>query len=184
MKIILISDITDTESQEIITGVRRYALAIYAFLKKNKQHQVQFYTTKTDYPFFTFLRRIFRKNINSLLTKMPLYYPFKKFPSDAIIHLTAQTFAIPLAWQKPKQPVIVTVHDIIPYVLNKYNSVWEKILYMFVIKGLKNATHIMTDSEHTKKDLIHFLKIPEEKISVVYLGVDRTVFFPESERKK
>ncbi len=184
MKIVLISDLNRDESQQVMGGVRRYALTLYSFLKKDKECQVQLYSTKGKNRFFNFLQMLSGKDINTLLTKMPLYYPFKKFPKESIIHLTAQTFAIPLIWQKPKQPVIVTVHDIVPYVFKQYNSIWERIFYLLIIKGIKNATHIVADSAYTKKDLMHFLKIPQEKISVVYLGVDMEVFSQENRREK
>lgn len=184
MKVILISDIKENEKQQKISGVRRYALTLHTFLKKKKEYPVQLYSTKRSYSFFSFLQTLFGKDINSLLTKMPLFFPFKKFPSDSVIHLTTQTFAIPLAWQKPKQPVIVTVHDIIPYVFHQYNSISERFLYKFVIKGLRNATYLITDSEHTKKDLMELLHIPEEKIAVIHLGVDVEVFFSENAKGK
>ena len=40
----------------------------------------------------------------------------------------------------------------------------------------KRANRIITVSENSKKDIKHFLNIPEKKISVVYNGVDRNKF--------
>ncbi|GAI69299.1 unnamed protein product, partial [marine sediment metagenome] len=45
-------------------------------------------------------------------------------------------------------------------------------------KGIKKATRIIAISEATKRDLMHLLAIPDEQISVVYLGVDHTTFRP------
>jgi len=45
-------------------------------------------------------------------------------------------------------------------------------------KGVKKAARIIAVSQATKKDLIYYLGIPEERISVIYEGIDHTVFNP------
>ena len=184
MEIVLITHISPQEQNPKMTGIGRCAFKLLNGLKKNEQNKVTVYSTKKKSIMYDLIKSIIGKDISSVVTAMPLWYPFRKLSRTAVIHITSQTLTIPLAWQKPKQRVIVTVHDIIPYTRNEYNSIWEKILYKFSMKRLRNATHIIADSDHTKNDLMHFLQIPEEKISVVYLGVDRAVFFPENERKK
>lgn len=42
----------------------------------------------------------------------------------------------------------------------------------------KKAKHIITISENSKKDIIHYMDIPEEKISVIPWGVDQTFHYP------
>lgn len=121
---------------------------------------------------------------SAVLRTFPLQLPFKNYSPETIFHLTCQTFTIPLIWQKPKQPVIVTVHDIIPMVTKKYYGFADKILTFLTLRGLKKATHLIADSEHTKKDIIAHLHIPENKISVVPLGVDHTKFYPSKAKKQ
>ncbi|MFA6888197.1 MAG: glycosyltransferase family 1 protein [Candidatus Woesearchaeota archaeon] len=151
-----------------VTGINRYS---YYLLKTLKSvHNILLIRTQEITKFKAF-------------QVYPLHYPFKKMYSD-VFHLTCQTFAIPLLWQKFKNPVIVTVHDIIPHVCNEYSSYADKILHFFAMKGLKKATHIITDSEHTKNDLINYLHIPKEKITVIYLGVDSHLFFPQKIKRK
>ena len=41
--------------------------------------------------------------------------------------------------------------------------------------SVKNASHIFTISEFTKKEIVHFYKYPEEKITVTYPGIDKSV---------
>jgi glycosyltransferase involved in cell wall biosynthesis len=94
------------------------------------------------------------------------------FPSRARrshAHLLHQPgFSAPLL---TRAKVVVTVHDSIarlfgsdiPYWSRQYFARWMPFTYA-------HADHILADSEHTKKDLIREVGVPEEKITVVYLA--------------
>jgi glycosyltransferase involved in cell wall biosynthesis len=75
----------------------------------------------------------------------------------------------------------VTVHDIIPFItrhdkeINLFNR-FEKFLDYLSMQGLKKAKRIITDSEYSKKTLIKYLDYPEERIDVIYLGIDHDKF--------
>jgi len=43
---------------------------------------------------------------------------------------------------------------------------------------IKRASHIIAVSQNTKSDLMKYLNIPENKISVIYNGVDHNIFKP------
>jgi len=71
---------------------------------------------------------------------------------------------------------IVTVPDLIPFVLNKkkidrllLNLRFREWLW---VKSLRKADRIITFSKNSKKDIIKLLGIPEEKIEVIYLSAD------------
>ena len=68
---------------------------------------------------------------------------------------------------------VVTIHDLVPLFFPK--SVPKKHLLFFRI-FMKRVAHtadlIVTDSEHSKHDIIRHLRVPEEKIRVIYLGYD------------
>ena len=71
---------------------------------------------------------------------------------------------------------IVTVPDLIPFVLNEkkidkllLNLRFREWLWM---KSLRKADRIITFSENSKKDIMKLLGIPEEKIEVIYLSAD------------
>lgn len=83
-----------------------------------------------------------------------------------LLHVTA--FAPPF-YKRCK--LVVTVHDLIGMAFPNQLG-WPSRFYWgkwlpFVIR---RADRIIADSEHTKKDIIKFLKIPAEKIRVVYLA--------------
>jgi len=78
----------------------------------------------------------------------------------------------------------VTVHDLVricfPFTSE---TIPEKLGLRLDALGLKKAQHIIAVSECTKADLMHYLGIPEDKITVIYNGVDHTVFRPVHERR-
>ncbi len=78
---------------------------------------------------------------------------------------------------------IVTVHDL-SYLIFPSNA--SRIFYIyykyFLARSLKNADIIVADSNNTKKDVIKYYHVPENKIKVIYLGVSE-IFF-KSEKKK
>jgi glycosyltransferase involved in cell wall biosynthesis len=82
-------------------------------------------------------------------------------------------FAAPLV--KPKSPtaVVVTIHDLIPLALPEYaGSRAAKAYFRLVSAAAKRADLIFADSEHSKQDILRFLKIPASKVAVIYLGTD------------
>lgn len=83
-----------------------------------------------------------------------------------IFHMT---HAIPM--QMRKTPSICTIHDIIPLRL-PYTTLDNKRYFYDLIKSLVNKLdHIVTVSEHSRKDLIKFFDIPEHRISNTYQSV-------------
>jgi len=96
---------------------------------------------------------------------------------DDIVHLPNQHFARYALFIK--NPFIVTVHDLVRTCFGfGKETVTERILLKLDIRGIKRASHIITVSQHTKNDLIKYLKIPEDRISVIYNGVDHNIFKP------
>lgn len=77
------------------------------------------------------------------------------------------------------KPFVLTVHDMIPELFPQYYSTNDGQIINKRLLSQK-ASHIITVSEQTKKDLIRILHIPDDKISVVYHGspINRGKFFP------
>lgn len=74
-------------------------------------------------------------------------------------------------------PFITTIHDLLFLVTPEYTG-WRYKLYneLFKIFGRiisKRAASIITDSEHSKRDVIKIFGIPDKKIHVVLLGVSK-----------
>lgn len=80
---------------------------------------------------------------------------------------------------------IVIMHDLIEFnIPNKFSPL--KMFYRTKLADpitAKIADRIITVSENSKKDIVHFLNVDPKKIEVVYNGVD-TDFFAKMEKEK
>ncbi len=86
-------------------------------------------------------------------------------------------------------PYIITVHDLIRYFdmdgeetfirsPNRRDRHYLNLDY----EGIRKAMRIIAVSQSTKDDLMHCLDIPDERISVIYEGIDHSIFRPVSQR--
>lgn len=93
------------------------------------------------------------------------------------IHLPNQHYGRWVPWLN--YPSIVTVHDLVrlafPFVKEGRMSAVGLALDR---KGIQKATHVICVSAATKRDLMDYLNVPEEKITVIHNGVDHQVFKP------
>ncbi len=79
-----------------------------------------------------------------------------------------------------KKPIIVTIHDAIPYVYPKdRNPIWRMYHHIAFLALRNNNAAIITVSEASKSDLIA-CSINPEKIHVVYNGVDPQKVFSKT----
>ena len=68
---------------------------------------------------------------------------------------------------------IVTIHGLEYEFCPKAYSFWQRTYMRWVIRNsCRWAKKIIAVSENTKKDLMQLYKVPEEKIKVVYEGID------------
>lgn len=69
-------------------------------------------------------------------------------------------------------PFVVTVHDLIPLVYPKHfpRGIRGELKWRLQKYALHKAAHIITDSDASKKDVVHFVKIPKEKVTTVHLA--------------
>ena len=73
-------------------------------------------------------------------------------------------------------PAAVTIHDAIPIRLPRDIAGDNRRLKVFTWVAARRSQRILTDSEHSKKDLVEIYGLPPEKVSVVHLGYDRATF--------
>lgn len=96
----------------------------------------------------------------------------KFFVGDFDIYHSTEPLAPPVRDKK----LIITIHDLaykkFPKFFEKNVLGWDK----FIIKNIHRADAIIVPSQNTKKDVMEFFKIPEEKINVVYLPINKKYF--------
>lgn len=118
-----------------------------------------------------FKQRNFRGmyRILSILNEPNTIKTLKKGNYD-IVHLTH--YDPYLFKYKKNEKFISTIHDLNFFSIPEYfNTRRAAELKRGQILCAKKSDHIITISENSKKDLIKFLSIPEERISVIYHGV-------------
>lgn len=73
-----------------------------------------------------------------------------------------------------KRKTVVTIHDCIPLVFPKYYppGLKGKIKFYIQTYSLESVSAIITDSQSSKKDITKYLKVPEDKIHVIYLAAN------------
>jgi glycosyltransferase involved in cell wall biosynthesis len=90
-----------------------------------------------------------------------------------------------------RSPFIVTVHDLMRYLdlttdvegdepLIHRPNLRDRAYLKFDYLGIRRAVHLIAISWQTKTSLVRHLGVPEEKISVVYNGIDRDLYRPAS----
>jgi glycosyltransferase involved in cell wall biosynthesis len=70
------------------------------------------------------------------------------------------------------KPTVVTVHDLIPIVFPEHfpRGIRGEVKWQVQRRNLANVTHVITDSECSKRDIIRLVGIDEAKITVVPLA--------------
>lgn len=92
---------------------------------------------------------------------------------------------LPLGLNKSKIPSVVTIHDLIFLRFPHYYKPADRAIYTYKFaKACRNANRIIATSEMTKKDIINFFGISEQKIQVVYQNCDAVFQIPVTETQK
>lgn len=93
-----------------------------------------------------------------------------------LLHITSPLYRVPATY---RGKVVTTFYDFAPYrvpeLFPKLSTVKLKTLYSF---AARKSDHIIAVSKSTKKDEINFLGSREDKISVIYNGIDSRFFEP------
>ncbi len=77
------------------------------------------------------------------------------------------------------RPCIVTVHDLVRLAFpHAPEDRMAAVGLALDRRGIRNATHVICVSEATKRDLMHYLAVAEAKITVIYNGIDHSIFKP------
>jgi glycosyltransferase involved in cell wall biosynthesis len=91
----------------------------------------------------------------------------------------ATDFYMPL---RTPERAVATIHDLI-FLIHPEKMVDHARLARRVGDFARRCRRVITVSECSKADVVHVLGLRPEQIDVVYLGVDRQVFFPESDQE-
>ncbi|HEX3099446.1 MAG TPA: glycosyltransferase family 1 protein [Patescibacteria group bacterium] len=77
-------------------------------------------------------------------------------------------FNVPVLY---KRPYVVTIHDMVHHKISghKKSRIWKFYAYQYLIqKAVDRAERILTVTEAAKDEIVKYLQVPAEKISVIY----------------
>lgn len=177
MKVYLVSSETSSP-----TGLGGYTEALYQHARRIPE--LDLHRIPISEPSILSQRLFSLAGIDWLTVKQnfPLWW---SLPDDGVIHFTNQQQGLSLAYNKQLgRRSIVTVHDLIPLMPISQYSLLQRLLFKLSICGIRRAAHIIVDSEHTKYDVMKYLTLSEERITVIPLGINTKRFKPLHLKKK
>ncbi len=155
------------------TGLGNYSRFVLENIFKISSPELKIvaFTPKVEMGFFeTFpFEKIImpKKSIFSSLWRMYFIKNDIKKQKISLFHGLSNEIPIFTNWGKIK--TIVTIHDLIFLKYPTYYTFFDRHIYNFKFKfACKKVDKIIAVSEKTKADIIHFYKIPENKIEVIY----------------
>jgi len=179
------------ETRELLqpgTGLKTYSTQLIKYLKKVKKSSDKIfyfwgpYHGITDYlidynsiKIETAKRSVTRRR---LWTQFDLQYELKKKRID--LYHSLSNYHLPVI-KMVSTPMILSLHDIIPILFpDKYGRL-GKLKYKL---ASRNADHILTLSKNSKNDIIKYLNIDSEDITVTPLGVDEKFYLKNINKDK
>jgi glycosyltransferase involved in cell wall biosynthesis len=166
------------------TGVGRYTGALVPALKA-LGHRVQLAHPVLPVPsrLAQFGRQYARIDAAAFFNN----YPVRARPPRAdLVHVSSQNLATVLLLRRAPVPAVVTVHDIIPYMVRNdpslctYRTWADRAFDLLALAGVRRAQALIADSEYTRQALVKHLGIPAARITVVHLGIDHERFRPHA----
>lgn len=164
------------------TGVGRYVEMLAAGLAEAGHPVARVAPSLPPLPAaaYAMLRRL-RVDLRAFLLNFPVW---ARYPPADVYHLSSQNLASLLVLRRPPGRAVVTVHDILPYMLRDdprlsvYRGVADRLLDRLAMAGLRRADALLADSEYTRRCIIEQLGVDPARIRVVHLGVDHARFRP------
>jgi glycosyltransferase involved in cell wall biosynthesis len=103
-----------------------------------------------------------------------VWFEQRSFPC-AVKRLRADIAHVPY-WGPPLRspaPLVCTVLDVIPLVVPEYHRGFKNRLYTgLVLAAARGATHLLTISEASQRDIVQHIGVPAERVTVTPLAAD------------
>lgn len=111
---------------------------------------------------------LFWKFFSSIWRQSPIINQLKK---DKILVFHGLSGELPVGIQKTNIKTVVTIHDLIFIRYPKLYSFFDQKIHVFKLRNaLRTADKIVAISEQTKRDIVDFLRVDEDRVQVIYQG--------------
>lgn len=193
-------DVRPLETSTKNRGIGRYTANILSSMVKQKDSNLEFILYKTftgkiseellshKQVSFSKIPTIFRPR-RKIRRFDPIVAPFwthalkNSYPD--LLHLTS-FFEVYYLSVPDNIKTVVTLHDLIPILFPAYcfENQLAKDWYLSRLEQLKKCSKIITISRSAKEDILKVLKIPTERVTVVYGGIDERFCFLKKDQAK
>lgn len=155
-----------------LPGIETYAWQLIRNLHQNHREEVELELYEDEeedpgpfgnFPIVRFPRRSVTDKVNSI--KRMLFFRNK---GPDIIHYTS-SFSIPHRLRSYK--TIMTIHDLVPVLFPETCRADTRYNPQTFSKAAERVDHFITVSNHTAEDVVKYLGIDRNKLTVVYNGV-------------
>lgn len=165
-------------------GVGQYLFALLRELMRARQHHFTLFVLEEDRPLFDFVQEEMvivpvpetaRQPVKNILWHQVALPQWARRLKLDLIHVPSYRR---LLWSAPC-PRVATIHDLAPFrVPDKYD--WRRMFYGRVVarRLARRMERIITVSECTARDVKSFFGISQNRIRVVYNGLDHRRFYP------
>ncbi len=165
-------------------GTRTYTLGmVNELLKMDRENEYFFYITSRSNNLRSLFPQdnvVFRHVVpHSRMIRIPFSLPIR-LAMDSIDVFHCQYMGPPYA----TIPYVVMMHDIIHEYLPEYYPRYLRFMMRMLYPiSARRASRVLTVSESSKRDIVKYFRIPEEKVIVTYNGVSDD-FCPVKNRDK
>jgi glycosyltransferase involved in cell wall biosynthesis len=172
-----------TFSTQRYGGISRYFANIHHYISQQNDVQSDISILRSENQYIGDFPALLNNQFGNIILKKPtrcfkwnkIYSKYRIQKDDYdVLH---PTYYQPYFLKYTKKPYVITVHDMIHEI---YPEFFEPSDPSALQKRLcvENASHIIAISESTKSDLINFLGVSEDMISVIYHGYDPQLSLP------
>jgi len=166
-----------------LTGIGRYTYEVSKQLEEDNSLLIEYfygyYSKKLIKPSSS--KEI--KGLKSFISKKPMIKKIVRKILLSYVHLFSKSYE--LYWQPNFIPnsgikakkIVTTVHDF-SFILYRDFHPKERIEYFekYFFNNLDRSDMIITGSEYTKREILKYTKFKEDKIVVIYHGIDHNLF--------
>lgn len=172
MKVAIVSSFMDGRR----TGVGNYTFNLVKGLQKigKGEDLILVHFAKRPEEAYKKSKEVVVRKLPSKLTEMlSLPSTLHRMPCD-VVHFPAFTGSQVRAYSAARVPIVLTVHDLTPILFPEAHPTKSALLWGKAFRSAAQyVAHWICDSETTKMDLMRFLGIDENCITVVPLAADR-----------
>jgi len=167
------------------SGVAQYVIALVrAFLPFAERHRFTLFVLEDDLPLFSFAERNmklvpvperFRAPVKNILWHQVRLPRLARRHRLHVLHVPSSRRML---WRRPCA-LVATIHDLAPFRLaKKYGR--HRMAYRRVVARClaRRQDEIIAVSQRTGRDVLEFLHVPAERLTMIYNGLDHARFFP------